>query len=224
MSQPLHAADPQLQAELAAHMRAWSRRSFLKNTFKVAALGVVALSGLLALRTRSNKDALQKPAAITAMSDSEYQLFLAVAAACLPADDNEQELLSWTQLPILENIDHLLAGIPAHARADVTTAFQLFDHGAIVSGWHGKRFVDLDVAAARTYLDEWNHGGDIQRAISNLVRKLAYIAYWREEKTWPAIDYDGPVMAKWGLERYGNAPLPAAAAVDATVNATAGAI
>jgi len=211
VSSPLHPADPHLQAELKAHMQAYSRRRFLRGSLKLLAVGAVALGGVLALRTRSEKDALEKPADIKALGNSEYQLFLAVCAACLPNEGNAQNLLPWMQLPVLKNIDHLVAGIPAYARGDVATALQLFDHGAILSGWHGKRFVDLDVGAARAYLDAWNHGGEIQRAISNLVRKLAYIAYWREAATWPAIDYDGPVLVKWGLERYGNAPLPGAA-------------
>lgn len=191
-----------------AEIRALSRRRFLKTALLVSAAGAVAIGGTLAVLSRSGKDALKKPAEFIALTDSEYQLFSAVAAACLPDSANTQKLLPWTQLPILKNIDHLVAGVPAHARGDVTAAFQLLDHAPIVSGWHGKRFVDLDVTAAREFLTAWNQGGDIQRAVSNLVRKLAYVAYWREAAAWSAIDYDGPVMARWGLQRYGNAPLP----------------
>lgn len=199
-----------------AEIRALSRRGFLKTTLMVSAAGAVVLGGTFAFLSRSPKDGAPKPEGIRAMSDSEYQLFHAVCMACLPGADNSQGLLPWQQLPVLQNIDHLIAGIPAHARGDVTNAFKLLDHAPIVSGWHGKRFVDLDVAAAREFLDAWNHGGEIARAVSNLVRKLAYIGYWREAATWPAIDYDGPVMAKWGLQRLGNAPLPVRPAAAAT--------
>jgi len=193
-----------------AEIRALSRRRFLKTALFVSAAGAVAMGGTLALLSRSPTDGQRKPAGIVAMSDSEYALFAAVCVASLPGEDNAHGLVPWTHVPVLQNIDHLVAGIPPHARGDVTAAFALFDHAPIVSGWHGKRFVDLDVASAREFLDAWNHGGEIQRAVSNLVRKLAYIAYWREAVTWPAIQYDGPVMARWGLVRYGNAPMPVA--------------
>ena len=197
---PVHPAD--------AEIRALSRRRFLKTALAVSAAGIAVLGGTFAFLARSPKDAQPKPASIAALSDSEYHLFVAVCAAALPGEDNAQGLVPWTQLPVLANIYHLIAGVPADARGDVTKAFVLLDNAAIVSGLHGRRFVDLTVEDARAYLVAWNHGNEIQRAISNLARKLAYIAYWRESVTWPAIEYDGPVVAKWGLPRYGNAPLP----------------
>lgn len=206
-----------------AEIRALSRRRFLKTGLLVTAAGAVALGGTLARLSRSPSDGKTRPDGIIAMSDSEYALFHAVCVASLPAEGNAHGLVPWSGLPVLKNIDHLIAGIPPYARGDVTAAFALFDHAPIVSGWHGKRFVDLDVASAREFLDAWNHGGEIQRAVSNLVRKLAYIAYWREAATWPAIQYDGPVMEKWGLARYGNAPMPLAAAVAQPVATSGGA-
>lgn len=205
-----------------AEIRALSRRRFLKTGLLVAAAGAVALGGTLAVLSRSPVDGQKKPDGILAMTDSEYALFKAVCVASLPGEGNEHGLLPWTRVPVLANIDHLIAGIPPHARGDVTAAFRLFDHAPIISGWHGKRFVDLDVVSAREFLDAWNHGGEIPRAVSNLVRKLAYIAYWREAATWPAIQFDGPVMEKWGLARYGNAPLPAAAAATPAAAGTGG--
>lgn len=209
----------------APEIRALSRRRFLKTALVVSAAGAAVLGGTFAFLARSPKDKLPKPAGIQALSDSEYHLFAAVCAVSLPGEGNAQGLVPWTQLPVLANIDRLIAGVPAHARGDVTKAFGLFDNAAIVSGWHGKRFVDLPPAEALAYLAAWGEGNKIQRAISNLVRKVAYISYWREAGTWPAIGFDGPVLEKWGLERYGNAPLPvlAGSAVPASAGSGNGA-
>lgn len=201
---PTHPAAPEIRA--VANL---SRRRLLKTGLLVSAAGVAVLGGTFAFLARSPKDGQPKPAALKALSDREYHLFVAVCAASLPAEGNAEGLLPWTQLPLLANIDHLIAGVPAHARGDVGTAFSLLDYSTVLS--HGKRFADLPVADARAVLTDWNQGGDIKRAVSNLMRKLAYVGYWREGATWSAIEFDGPVMQKWGLTKLGNAPLPAAA-------------
>ncbi len=192
----------------AAEIKALSRRRFLKTALAVSAAGVAVLGGTFAFLARSPKDDLKKPADIVALTDSEYQLFAAVCGAALPLEGNAQGLTPWTQLPVLKNIDHLIANVPAHARGDVTKAFQLLDYAPIVSGLYGKRFVDLSLDDAREFLGNWGNGNSLQRAVSNLVRRLAYISYWRESATWAPVEFDGPVMEKWGLVRYGNAPLP----------------
>lgn len=199
-------------------IRALSRRRFLKTGLLVAAGGVAVLGGTFAFLARSPKDAQPKPDHIRALADNEYHLFVAVCAASLPREGNAEGLLPWTQLPLLKHIDELIAGVPAHARGDVAAALKLLDYSTVLT--HGKRFADLEADAAQGVLREWNAGGEIKRAVSNLVRKLSYISYWRESATWPAIDYEGPVAVKWGLERIGNAPLPAIYAVADKQNAT----
>lgn len=195
---------------VSGELRALSRRRFLTYTLLATATGAAALAGTFSLLARSPKDAQPRPADIEALTDQEYHLFRAVCAAVLPVDGNAHGLLPWTQVPVLRNIDQLVKQVAQPARGDMTTALKIFDNAAVVSGWHGKRFVDLDVEEARAHLAVWNHGNGIQRALSNLVRKLAYIGYWGEAATWAAIDYDGPVTRRWGLPSLGNAPLPEA--------------
>ena len=192
----------------SAELRALSRRRFLKYALAGTAAAAAALGGTLAFLARSPKDVQPAPAGLVALTAAEYHLFQAVAAACLPGEGNAEGLLPWTALPLAANVDHLVAAIPPHARGDVAKALQLLDHAAIVSGGHGKRLVDLDTATARAYLQRWSDGNSLQRAVANLARRLVYVAYWREEATWAPIGFDGPVTVKWGLQRYGNAPLP----------------
>ncbi len=103
------------------------------------------------------------------------------------------------EVPVLAHIDAMMALLPKALRQDVATGLTLFDHAALVSGLHGKRFVDLESDAARDYFDAWSRGNSIQRALATLVKKFVYVAYWRDPATWPAIEFDGPVSDRWGL-------------------------
>lgn len=186
-----------------------TRRRFLRWTLLGAAAGTALLGGGLALLARSPRDAEPLPAGIRALSAAEYQLFRAVCAANLPGEGNAHGLMPWTRLPVLENIDRMIGAVPEYLRGDVSAALALIDHLPILDGWHGKRFVDLDLATAQGYLRACGEGGEIARAVSGLVRRLAFVAYWEEPATWPGVGYDGPVSERWGLPRLGNAPLPA---------------
>lgn len=186
-----------------------SRRRFLRWTLLGAAAGATLLGGGLALLARSPRDAEPLPAGITSLTSSEYRLFHAVCVANLPDEHNARGLTAWVSLPVLQNIDGLIADAPTHLRGDISAALALLDHLPILDGFHGRRFVDLEPDVARAYLRACGNGGEIARAISNLARRLAFVAYWQEPATWPPVGYDGPVSARWGLPRLGNAPMPA---------------
>lgn len=190
-----------------AEIRALSRRRFLKYGLIATAGTVAALGGTFAFLARSPKDGEPIQPGIRALSASEYHLLAAVCAASLPGEDNVQGLVPWNTLPVLANLDALIAGVPAHARGDVAGAFKLIDHAPVLG--YGKRFADLTAVQAREVLQAWNEGGEIRRAVSNLVRRLAYVAYWQDSATWSAVGFDGPVVEKWGLVRSGNTPMPA---------------
>ena len=76
-------------------------------------------------------------------------------------------------------------------------------------GWHFSSFIKLDQASAVGYVDRWQSGNELQRGVMTALKKLVYTAYWRDERTWAAVSFDGPVSDKWGLKNLGNAPMPA---------------
>jgi len=41
-----------------------------------------------------------------------------------------------------------------------------------------------------------------------VVTKLTHTGYWMDERTWPAIEFDGAVTKKWGIPSRGNQPAP----------------
>lgn len=183
-----------------------TRRRFLRWTLLGGAGALGAGAGLFAFLRRSPVDEQPVPAAIKHLSRAEYHLFQRAVQALLPVDDGV--LPAAASLPVVENIDHMLGLLTPKVRKDLEAGLMIFDHAALVSGWHGRRFVDLADEDARAYLDAWAEGNVIQRALSTTVKKLVYASYWRQPETWSVLKFDGPVSDSWGLASLGNAPIP----------------
>ncbi len=190
----------------AAVLAPVTRRRFLRWTLYGAAAASVAAVGAVALLRRSPVDARAVPDGLKSLSAAEYHLFERALPVLLPVQGTG--LAPREAVPVLANIDAMMALLPAGLRQDVAAGLTLFDHAALVSGWHGKRFVDLDDADATAYFDRWSEGNSIQRALATLVKKFVYVGYWRDPLTWQALQFDGPVSDRWGLASLGNTPLP----------------
>lgn len=193
-------------AQAAAPVVSLGRRRFLRHALFGSAAVLAAAGGSFAWLRRSPRDQQPLPDTIRHLSSSEYHLLQRATQVLLPVAGTSLAPLS--QVPVIANIDHMMGLLPAHIRKQVAMGLTLFDNAAVVAGWHGRRFVDLDDATAVDYFDRWAGGNSIQRALSMLLKRFVYIAYWRDPVTWPAVEFDGPVSEKWGLAYLGNAPLP----------------
>lgn len=191
---------------LSSPLQAMTRRRFLRWTFYSVAAASACGVAVFAWMKRSPLDEVSVPTGLHSLSAAEYHLFRRATAALLPTDG--RRLAPVAKIPVLENIDSMLALLAPAVRDELSIGLALFDHGALVSGWHGKRFVDLDDAQALDYFDRWAIGNTIQRTLATVIKKIVYVAYWRDPNTWPPIEFDGPVSDRWGLTSLGNAPLP----------------
>ncbi len=189
-----------LSAQIEAGLGPLNRRAFLK-----AGLGAaVTVSSVLTLGCSSEAPV---DSALKALSPSQQQLFQRFIAVLLPTQGTS--LVPTESIPVLANIDHLFAGLDAKVLSDLSGATTLFEYGSVLLGGHFSRFTKLDDAGAIAYIDSWQNGNSIQRGIVTTLKKMVYASYWRDEKTWASVDYDGPVSERWGLPSLGNAPLPA---------------
>lgn len=201
------ATDNQAAAEQAAAALApVSRRRFLRYTFFGAAGLAVASGGLFTWLRRSPVDRVPVPDSIKHLAASEYHLFDHAIKVLLPTENTS--LTPVQQVPVIEHIDAMIGLLPDHLRSEVSIGLTLFDNAAVIAGLHGRRFVDLTDQQAVAYFDRWSQGGTIQRALSTLIKRFVYVAYWRDPVTWPPVEFDGPVTDRWGLDYLGNAPLP----------------
>lgn len=183
------------------------RRPFLKTLLWGGAAVAAVAGGTFAWLRGSPVDDEPVPEWVSHLRPGEYHLFRRMIPVLLPVAGTA--LTPPEQVPVLRNIDHLMGLLASHLREDVGKGLVLFDNAAVVSGWHGKRLVDLDAEAARGYFDAWSRGNTIQKALQGLVKQFVYTSYWREPATWPPVEYAGPVSEEWGLSYLGNAPLPA---------------
>lgn len=190
----------------ARALRPLSRRQVLRWTLWGAAATVAAGTGTLALLRRSPVDSQALPGYLLHLVAAEYHLFARAIEVLLPVAGTPFPPPSG--LPVIANIDRMVGLLEPGVRRDLGAGLVLFDHGPLVSGWHGRRFVDLPTAQAAAYFDRWAAGSSLQRALATTVKKFVYAAYWREPATWPALQFDGPVSERWGLPSLGNAPLP----------------
>lgn len=183
-------------AALQADLAPLSRRSFIKTGVAVG-VGLTTLTTLGCSAPSSSDFNISK-------EDSD--VLAKLIAVMLP---DTQGFFPAKDIPMLENISHLLGLLPAEIQEDLSTAIQLFQYGSLILGWHLSRFTQLGEAEAVDYVNAWQSGNQLQRGIVSAFKKLVYTAYWQDERTWSAVSFDGPVSDKWGLEKLGNAPLPA---------------
>lgn len=181
--------------------QALSRRRFLRSSVVLGA----GISSVLTIGACSSSSE-PVPEGIENLQASHIKIFQRLAEVLFPVEGTGVKPPS--EIPLIENIDTMLGSLEPSMLEDVHGLISLFNVGPYVSGFHLKAFVDLDTAAAIDYIDSWQQGFFIQRAIASTMKKFVYASYWRDESTWPVLEFDGPVSKKWGLPRLGNAPLP----------------
>lgn len=192
--------------EVSAALASLSRRRFLKTGLLLTAGATAALAGGFALLRRSPRDQLAVPAGLKHMEPAHYHLFARLAEVLVPTTGTA--LFPADKVPVVANVDAILGALEPAVRQQLAVGLSLFDNAAVLGNW--KRFVDLPDDEARAYVSDWVNSDVMpKRAIGFVVSKLTHTGYWMDERTWPAIDFDGAVTKKWGIPSRGNQPLPA---------------
>jgi len=147
-------------------------------------------------------------AALDALSltDEERALIERFAEAMLPTEGTTLRPLS--EVPVVDNVAHALALLEKPVLEQVRIGFKLFDYGAVVLGFHFKRFTNLSVEQRSAYIHRWEDGVATQRGVVDLLKKLTYLGYWKDLEACRAIGYRGPVSVEGGVPSLGNAPMP----------------
>lgn len=175
----------------------WRRRSFLRGSLLLAG---AASTGLLTAC---------QPAATTATVSTAPMLMRVLTRMQPIVLPDVAPLVSAKTVAIEKNIVAMLALMDPQILKDIDGAAALFEYGSTVLGWHFASFSSLDESQALEYVERWQNGVGMQRAIVTVFKKMIYASYWRDPSTWSAVGFDGPVAEKWGLPSLGNAPLPA---------------
>lgn len=141
------------------------------------------------------------------LTDDERALLERFAEAMLPTEGTS--LKPRTEVPVADNIARALGLLDEPVLKQVRIGLKLFDYGAVVVGFHLKRFVNLSVEQRIDYIHRWEDGVATQRGIVDLLKKLTCLGYWKNLEAARAIGYRGPVSVEGGVPNLGNAPMPA---------------
>lgn len=184
--------------------RGLARRRFLKWTLTASAVMAGAAAGGFLWLRRSPLDRQRIPDWADELSPGEFLLLDRCRRVLLPTEG--RDLPDTETVPVVANVQRTLSLLAPALRQQLSQGLGLFDNAAVFR--HGRRFVDLDDETARDYFDRWGRGLVLQRTLATVIKQLVYSAYWRDERTWPALEFDGPVSDRWGLAYLGNAPMP----------------
>lgn len=179
----------------------FSRRAFLGVAAAGTALGAAGLVG------KARLDAADYPASawpafsdrVAAVLQRLAQLWLPVSRDAFPHPD---------ELPTMDALAQAWAALPPALQSQLNLATEALEVAALVYGWHGRVFSQLDDADARAYLQRWARGATAQRALIAAFRQLVGVSYWRHPDTWPATGYPGPLHQRAELPALGDAPEP----------------
>lgn len=123
------------------------------------------------------------------LSAKEY-LILQSAARRIVAPDGA-DAPSVDDVACALHVDRYLARLAPPLQRDVRALLQLLEHGSAVS----TRFTHMSPEQQDATLESWQSSSlAVKRRGFQALRTLAFLGYWRDDRTWPLIGYTGPML------------------------------
>ncbi len=177
-----------------------TRRGFLRSGLLMA---TAVAGGLSWVQPARAGEVMAVPADIQYLSLLEYrvlnkirQIFMAPELVGMPTT---------VDIPVMQNIDSMVGHLSKPVRENVNLAGKIFEYSP---SYRFTRFSAMDEKAALAYMESWQHGLFFQKGLVTSLKSVVALAYWRDARVNPFLDYDGPVSFRWGVRKLGNAPLP----------------
>ena len=180
------------------------RRPVLKSVLIGSAALAAGVGGLASWFSTPMRQPVPVPTGLQILNPDEYQLLQRLVDVLLPREGSG--LFPSEQVEVVENFDRIV-NLTAYYFGILRHGIRLLDYSPLVTGY-GRRLVDLDDDQLLLLVADWGAGNMIQRAVMGTLRRLLFVSYWRDERTWAPVGYDGPVSDKWGLQSLGYAPMP----------------
>ena len=161
------------------------------------------LTGAVVALPRQALAASGVPAGIKNLSEVEYRVMDKLRLVMLPTQ--KFSLPSSTEIPVMENVDAWAAKLNQRTRLLLRVGADALEYGSL---YRFSRFSRMSDEKATRLVHSWQTGNVMQRGVVSSLKMLLTLGYWQDTRTWPSLQYDGPVTEKWGIRRLGNAPLP----------------
>lgn len=134
---------------------------------------------------------------LRALSPKEYLVMQAVARRVLAADGGDAP--SADTVDVAGAVDAYVAKLPDAMQREVRALLQLVEHGSSLFRGGATRFTHLSPAAQDATLRDWERSSlTVRRRGFQALRTLAFLGYWRDDRTWPLIGYSGPMLPRKG--------------------------
>ena len=179
-----------------------SRRGFLRTSVLAGAALSSGCSSLFG--RREAPETLQ----YHSLTPDEVEVITRLTEVMLPAESYGLPS-STTVVPTVENIDMMAQRLPKQTRDLMGLGIWVFNNRPMVS-FKFSKFTSLSDEKALAYVEAMQEGTFFERGLMTTLKALVALNYWRDERTWPGLEYHGPVTEMWGVRRLGNAPLPRA--------------
>lgn len=198
----MNANDP-LPPGFLAGLEPLSRRRFLVTGIQAAAAtsALLAMPGRLLAADTARQDGL--PQGIKHLTELEYRVFDKLRMVMLPTQ--KFDLPSSEEVPVMQNVDVWVGKLNNRTRTLLRLGARTLEYGSL---YRFSRFSTMKDDKAARHVNNWQTGNVLQRGVMSSLKMLITLAYWQDIRTWPSLQYDGPVTEKWGIRRLGNAPLP----------------
>lgn len=178
-----------------------SRRRFLSSSVHIAVTAGVVLALPRQVLAAGKTDGM--PPGIKHLSELEYRVFDKLRLVMLPTQ--KYSLPSSTEVPVMQNVDVWVGKLNQRTRLLLTLGAETIEYGSL---YRFSRFSHMPDDKAARHVHNWQTGNVMQRGVMSSLKMLVTLGYWQDTRTWPALQYDGPVTEKWGIRRLGNAPMP----------------
>lgn len=195
---------PELEQQFHQGMQPLNRRQFLKQGLILGVMTATTFS--TACSTLMNQSHEESDVEVHPLSVKERQVFNKLVETLLPI--NHAVLPDWQTIPVMNNLESVVVNLDSATRADLKLAVSLFNLSPLFMSIKLRTISVMDKKDVEKIVRRWERGLFMQRGVITSLKTLVYMSYWRDESTWSALEYDGPVTEQWGIKRLGNQPLP----------------
>lgn len=195
--------DDSMPSGFLAGLEPLSRRRFLSAGIRATAAtgALLALPGRVLAADAPAAGGL--PSGIRHLTELEYRVFDKLRVIMLPTE--KFDLPSSVEIPVMANVDVWVGKLNQRTRTLLKLGAQTLEYGSL---YRFSRFTTMSDERAARHVNNWQTGNVLQRGVMSSLKMLITLGYWQDTRTWPSLQYDGPVTEKWGIRRLGNAPLP----------------
>jgi hypothetical protein len=172
-----------------------SRRGFLR----AGLAGGLVLAGAALVGRQLSGYALDGATArrLRVLSPKEYLIMQAVARRVVAPDAADAPSADTVEAALA--VDAYVAQLPAPVQREVAALLQLVEHGSALFRGGASRFTRMSAAEQDATLRDWQSSSlTLRRRGFQALRTLAFIGYWRDDRTWPLLGYTGPMLPKRG--------------------------